>query len=69
MAITQNDQVERNSGNTEKAYAATNKQEYFAELTEAWFWENDFYPYNREELLEHDPLGAAAVEAAWNVVP
>jgi hypothetical protein len=63
------DQVERNDGTTVKAYAATDKQEYFAELTEAWFWENDFYPYNREELLEHDPLGAAAVEDAWNTIP
>ena len=53
--------------NLVKAYAAENRIEYFAELTEAWFWENDYYPHNREELLEHDPLGAAAIEAAWNL--
>jgi hypothetical protein len=61
------DLVDRNDGNREKAYAATNDHEYFADLTEAWFWENDFYPYNREQLLTHDPVGAAAVEAAWTV--
>jgi len=52
-----------------EAYANTNKQEYFAELTEAWFLENDYYPQNREELLKHDPLGAAAIEAAWSSPP
>ena len=61
------DMVERNDGTQGKAYAATNDHEYFAELTEAWFWENDYYPYNREQLLVHDPLGAAVVEAAWTV--
>ena len=61
------DLVERNNGEIEDAYAAKNDREYFAELTEAWFWENDYYPYNREQLLAHDPVGAAAVEAAWTV--
>lgn len=61
------DSVERNDGEIEDAYATENDREYFAELTEAWFWENDYYPYNREQLLTHDPVGAAAVEAAWTV--
>ncbi|MDG2351335.1 MAG: hypothetical protein P8L35_00785 [Acidimicrobiales bacterium] len=55
--------------NLVEAYAATARTEYFAELTEAWFWENDYYPHNREELLEHDPLGVAAIKAAWNSSP
>jgi len=50
-------------------YATTNRMEYFAELTEAWFWENEQYPFNREQLLEHDPAGAAMLEAAWSVAP
>jgi len=29
--------------------------EYFAESTEAYFGTNDFYPYVRSELKEHDP--------------
>lgn len=47
------------------AYAATNQMEYFAELTEAWFGQNDMFPFVRGELLAHDPEGATAVAAAW----
>ncbi len=59
------DAVEYADGSTREAYATTNVQEYFAELSEAWFWSNDFYPFARGDLLEHDPVGAAAVEEAW----
>ena len=52
-------------GGTAEAYATTNEMEYFAELTEAWFWENDFYPFVRVDLLTFDPLGASVVEQAW----
>lgn len=48
-----------------RAYAATNAQEYFAELTEAYFGRNDYYPFTREQLRAHDPQGLAAVERAW----
>ena len=48
-----------------EAYATTNAIEYFAELTEAWFWENDFYPFVRDELIEFDPVGAEVVESVW----
>jgi len=30
-------------------------KEYFAECTEAYFGVNDFYPFNKAELKEHDP--------------
>ena len=36
-------------------YALTNHKEYFAEGTEAYFYRNDFYPFVRAELKEHDP--------------
>ena len=52
-------------GGTAEAYATTNEMEYFAELTEAWFWENDFYPFIRADVLAFDPLGASVIEAAW----
>ncbi len=39
----------------DRAYALTNPQEYFAESTEAFFTHNDFFPYTREELKQHDP--------------
>ena len=29
----------------------TNEIEYFAESTEVFFGQNDFYPFNRQELL------------------
>jgi hypothetical protein len=51
----------------EPAYAMTNQMEYFAELTEAVFSTNDFYPFTRDELAAHDPVGMAAVLKAWKV--
>lgn len=36
-------------------YALTTPMEYFAEGTEAYFYRNDFYPFIRAELKEHDP--------------
>jgi len=46
-------------------YATTNEREYFAVLTEAWFWLDSDFPSNRVELLSHDPVGAEVVERAW----
>ncbi len=43
------------TGRTVRHYAATNPMEYFAEGTEAYFYKNDFYPFVRAELKEHDP--------------
>ena len=48
-----------------KAYAATNAEEYFAELSEAYFGKNDFYPFIREELERHDPTGYKLMVQAW----
>ncbi|MDA1106764.1 MAG: amidase family protein, partial [Planctomycetota bacterium] len=47
------------------AYAATNEKEYFAELTEAYFGHNDYFPHDRAELREYDPIGCAMVADAW----
>ena len=52
-------------GKTVRAYAANNPQEYFAELTEAWFGANDFYPFVRAEVVAHDPEGAKLLERLW----
>ena len=43
------------NGTKVRAYAIKNQMEYFAEATEAYFGTNDFYPYVRSELKEHDP--------------
>ena len=44
----------------------TSAAEYFAELTEAWFGDNDYYPFDRADLLS-DPVGAAVVEEVWTL--
>lgn len=49
----------------ERAYAMTNAQEYFAELTEAYFSRNDFFPFHRTDLQQHDPKGAAMLKRLW----
>lgn len=63
------DRVERHHGDDrktfERAYAMTNPQEYFAESTEAFFSNNDFFPFNREELKQHDPEMYALLVRLW----
>jgi len=61
------DSVRRSNGATVKAYAATNAKEYFAETTEAFFGRNDFYPFTRDELNEHDPAMHELLERLWGV--
>jgi len=54
------DKVKRFNGKSiviDKAYAMSNHKEYFAELSEAYFGKNDFFPFNRDELKAHDPTG------------
>lgn len=46
-------------------YGLTNPMEYFAESTEAYFGVNDFYPFVRAELSEHDPQMFALLEKIW----
>ncbi|MCB9844500.1 MAG: hypothetical protein H6811_00735 [Phycisphaeraceae bacterium] len=53
---------------TGRAYALTNSTEYFAELSEAYFGRNDFFPYTRGDLREFDPAGFDMIESAWAVV-
>jgi len=48
-----------------EAYALVNSAEYFAELTEAYFWTNDFFPFNRAQLQSHDAGGFNAVKTMW----
>ena len=46
--------VLRINGSRSQHYAINNEKEYFAEATEAFFGTNDFYPFARVELKEHD---------------
>jgi len=50
-----------------RAYAAINHAEYFAELTEAYFGQCDYFPYNRDELEEYDLDGYTLVNNLWNL--
>lgn len=50
------DKVQLYDGKLVRAYAATNHKEYFAEGTEAYFYRNDFYPFVKAELKDHDPV-------------
>lgn len=67
------DAVERHDGrghtSVERAYAMTNEREYFAECSEAFFGENDFYPFNREQLAKHDPAMFKLLPKLWGATP
>lgn len=53
------------TGREAKHYGTTNHKEYFAEGTEAYFYRNDFYPFVRAELQQHDPTLHAELEKIW----
>ena len=59
------DQVDYVHGGKRKAYAMSNEKEYFAELSEAYFGKNDFFPFTRSELEAHDPVGYALMQKIW----
>jgi len=53
------------NGRERRAYALNNQTEYFAELTEAYFGVNDFYPFVRAEIIKHDPQMYKALKKVW----
>jgi dipeptidyl-peptidase-4 len=56
------------TGRRVRHYGLNNHKEYFAEATEAYFGVNDFYPFVRAELREHDPGMFAIMEKFWGKV-
>ncbi len=57
---------------TAKAYACTNCMEFFAELSVAYHYAldahteyNKWYPFNRAQLLQHDPESAETLAYEW----
>ena len=56
------------SGRTGKHYGLNNQMEYFAECTEAYLGVNDFYPFVRAELNEHDPRMFQLLKKIWGEV-
>jgi hypothetical protein len=61
------DEVLHIDGKKQRHYALSNDQEYFAEGTEAYFGTNDFYPFVRAELKQHDPELFALLAKLWGV--
>ncbi len=64
------DEVARFDGNRtikDKAYGMSNPMEYFAESTESYFGKNDFFPFNRKELIKHDPIMHDLVQKLWGI--
>jgi hypothetical protein len=52
-------------GRTQSHYALTNHKEYFAEMSEAYFGMNDFFPFNRAELARDERDTFDMLEKAW----
>ncbi len=61
--------VKRKNGVKQRAYAISNHKEYFAESTEAFFGQNDFYPFNRDQLRKHDPRMYKLLCHIWQAKP
>lgn len=57
------------NGRRVKHYALTNHKEFFAEMTEAYFGVNDFFPFNRAELKEAEPDIHALMATIWEAPP
>ncbi len=53
------------TGNRVRHYGLTDPMEYFAEGTEAFLYRNDFYPFVRAELKEHDPALHDLLVGIW----
>jgi hypothetical protein len=57
------------NGRETRHYALTDQKEFFAEMTESFFGMNDFFPYNRAELLRENPEVHALLTEIWGPVP
>lgn len=53
------------NGTRVKHYGLTNQMEFFAEMTEAYFGVNDFFPFNRAELKETEPQIYELLKNTW----
>ena len=53
------------NGRIRRHYSLTDHKEYFAEGTEAFVGTNDFFPFVRPELKQHDPELYSLLEKIW----
>jgi hypothetical protein len=49
-------------------YAMTNHKEFFAEMSEAYFGTNDFFPFVHGELKESEPETFTMLREIWGPV-
>jgi hypothetical protein len=56
-------------GREHKHYALTNEKEFFAEMTESYFGQNDFFPFNSGELQKEEPAIFKLLEKIWGKLP
>jgi hypothetical protein len=52
-------------GSRVRHYALTDRMEFFAEMTEAYFGSDDFYPFNRAELKTAEPEIFELMRSVW----
>ena len=57
------------TGGRNRAYALNNLQEFFAEMSEAWWWTNDIFPFVRGEILDDFPEVVRLMESCWQAPP
>ena len=57
------------NGTRVRHYALTTPMEFFAEMSEAYFGTNDFFPFNRAELKEAEPEIYELLKNVWDAPP
>jgi len=55
VASKKYESVKHVSGKMVRHYGLTDQKEFFAEMSEAYFGKNDFFPFDREELKREEP--------------
>ena len=63
------DSVLTSPGGKREHYALTDQKEFFAEMTECYFGENDFYPFVAGELKDAEPEIFALLRDIWGPLP
>src|SRR5262245_29538879 len=58
-----------NIGVMREHYGLVNQEEFFAEMTEAYFGENDFFPFVAGELEREEPEIFALLRDIWGPLP
>lgn len=56
-------------GSMREHYGLTDQKEFFAEMTEAYFGSNDFYPFVTGELKQAEPEIFAVLAEIWGPLP